>query len=188
MSRVRHAGIGGGPQPYDLGVTDVIVVLVLISGFFVAVAVQRRRKAERRARATTVELVIDGDQVRRRLGDGREESARWAEVISVEVVCTPVRTADGATAFVLMIGRGRITLRTELPDASPGTVKPHLRVFEAAVREAQPHFTAAGIVIGNVDVLDAPGIGRIAAAPALELAIDAAVRPANVHRLALRMK
>lgn len=102
MSRVRHAGIGGGPQPYDLGVTDVIVVLVLISGFFVAVAVQRRRKAERRARATTVELVIDGDQVRRRLGDGREESARWAEVISVEVVCTPVRTADGATAFVLI--------------------------------------------------------------------------------------
>lgn len=44
---------------------------------------------------------------------------------------------DPATAFVLMIGRGRITLRTELEDASPGTVEPHLRVFEAAMREAQ---------------------------------------------------
>lgn len=44
---------------------------------------------------------------------------------------------DPSTAFVLMIGRGRITLRTELEDASPGSVEPHLRVFEAALREAQ---------------------------------------------------
>ena len=44
---------------------------------------------------------------------------------------------DPATAFVLMIGRGKLTLRTELEDASPGTVEPHLRVFETAIREAQ---------------------------------------------------
>jgi len=44
---------------------------------------------------------------------------------------------DAATAFVLMIGRGRLTLRTEVEDATPGTVEPHLRVFEIALREAQ---------------------------------------------------
>lgn len=44
---------------------------------------------------------------------------------------------DPANAFVLMIGRGRVTLRTELDDATPGTVEPHLRVFEVAVREAR---------------------------------------------------
>lgn len=44
---------------------------------------------------------------------------------------------DPATAFVLMIGRGKVTLRTEVEDASPGTVEPHLRVFEVALREAQ---------------------------------------------------
>lgn len=45
---------------------------------------------------------------------------------------------DPATAFVLMIGgRGKITLRTELEEATPGTVEPHLRVLETAVREAQ---------------------------------------------------
>ncbi len=44
---------------------------------------------------------------------------------------------DPATAFVLMIGRGRVTLRTEVDDASPGTVEPHLRVFEIALREAR---------------------------------------------------
>ena len=49
----------------------VLGELVHIPGLvFVAVAVQRRRQADRRARATTVELVIDGERVRRRLGDG----------------------------------------------------------------------------------------------------------------------
>lgn len=44
---------------------------------------------------------------------------------------------DPAAAFVLMIGRGRITLRTEVAEATPATVEPHLRVLETAVREAQ---------------------------------------------------
>ena len=44
---------------------------------------------------------------------------------------------EPATAFVLMIGRGRITLRTEVDEATPGTVEPHLRVFETALREAK---------------------------------------------------
>jgi hypothetical protein len=44
--------------------------------------------------------------------------------------------ADPSRAFVLMIGRNRLTLRTEVDEASPRTVEPHLRVFELALREA----------------------------------------------------
>ena len=52
-------------------------------------------------RATTVELVIDGERcVVDSATAGRNR--RWVEVVSVEVVCTPVRTADGAKAFVLI--------------------------------------------------------------------------------------
>src|SRR5690606_28401017 len=81
---------------------DLIVLAVLI-GIVVALAKgARRRRAERRADAATVELVIDRDGVRRTLADGRVEGARWARVASVEVVCTPVRTADGATSFALV--------------------------------------------------------------------------------------
>lgn len=82
--------------------TDVAIIVVLLVVFFVGVAVRRREKLARQGRAATVELVIDDHHVRRRLGDGREESARWVDVVSVEVVCTPVRTADGATAFALI--------------------------------------------------------------------------------------
>ena len=82
--------------------TDVVVVVALLSVFFFGVALRRRHTADRHSRAATIELLIDDDGVRRRLGDGRVESARWAELQSVEVVCTPVRTADGARAFVLL--------------------------------------------------------------------------------------
>ena len=44
---------------------------------------------------------------------------------------------DPATAFVLMINRGKVTLRTEADEASPRAFEPHLRVFEAALREAR---------------------------------------------------
>ncbi len=44
---------------------------------------------------------------------------------------------DPATAFVLMIGRGRLTLRTEVEEAGPASFEPALRLFEVALREAQ---------------------------------------------------
>jgi len=81
---------------------DVLVVIFLLLVVCVAFVVRRRQLAGRRGRAATVELRIDDEAVHRRLADGREESARWADVVSVEVVCTPVRTADGATRFVLI--------------------------------------------------------------------------------------
>lgn len=42
---------------------------------------------------------------------------------------------DPATPLVLMIGRGRLTLRSELPDPDPRDVEPLLRLFETALRE-----------------------------------------------------
>jgi hypothetical protein len=38
---------------------------------------------------------------------------------------------------VLMIGRGRLMLRTAVPDAQIGVVQGWLRVFETAIREAR---------------------------------------------------
>lgn len=44
---------------------------------------------------------------------------------------------EPTTALVLMIGRGRVTLRTEVDEASPGSFEPLLRLFEVALREAR---------------------------------------------------
>lgn len=85
---------------------DLIVLAALIAVVIVLVKTARRRRDDRRSAATTVELVIDRDGVRRTLADGRVEAARWARLATVEVVCTPVRTADGATAFALLAEGG----------------------------------------------------------------------------------
>lgn len=79
------------------------LVATMVAAVLVGLVLLRRRRSERRrSAARTVELHVDADRVRRLLGDGRTESARWSQVESVEVVCTPVRTADGADAFVLV--------------------------------------------------------------------------------------
>ena len=44
---------------------------------------------------------------------------------------------EPATPLVLMIGRGRLMLRTALPDAEVPTLQAWLRVFEIAMREAR---------------------------------------------------
>lgn len=49
--------------------------------------------------------------------------------------------APASTAFVLMINRGKMTLRTELDEALPRTLEPCLRLFETALREAPPALT-----------------------------------------------
>lgn len=45
--------------------------------------------------------------------------------------------SDPASAFVLMVNRGRMTLRAELDEASSAAFEPYLRVFEIALREAR---------------------------------------------------
>ncbi len=44
---------------------------------------------------------------------------------------------DAATPLVLMIGRGRLMLRTALPEAEISTLQLWLRLFETAMREAR---------------------------------------------------
>jgi hypothetical protein len=44
---------------------------------------------------------------------------------------------DPDTPIVLMIGRGRLMLRTALPDAQVASLQPWLRLFETAMREAR---------------------------------------------------
>ena len=77
----------------------------------------RQRAKLRRSAATTVDLRIDFDGVERRLADGRVEGARWRSLDHVEVVCTPVRTADGADAFALLA-------EVDDPDAPRGCLVP----------------------------------------------------------------
>jgi hypothetical protein len=73
---------------------------------------------------------------------------RYAAVSSIKPwvqqwLAGPLTTAllalkiEPTTALVLMIGRGRVTLRTEVEEASPGSVEPLLRLFEVALREAR---------------------------------------------------
>jgi hypothetical protein len=47
-------------------------------------------------------LRIDPDVVTRTLADGRSERASWSALTEVELIRTPVKTADGATAFVVL--------------------------------------------------------------------------------------
>ena len=42
---------------------------------------------------------------------------------------------DPATPLVLTIARGRLTLRTAMPEAEPRDIEPLLRLFETAIRE-----------------------------------------------------
>jgi len=44
---------------------------------------------------------------------------------------------DPAAPVVLMIGRGRLMLRTSLPEAEISTLQGWLRFFEVAMREAR---------------------------------------------------
>jgi hypothetical protein len=44
---------------------------------------------------------------------------------------------DPATPVVLMVGRGRLTLRTALPTPDVAGLQPWLRLFETAIREAR---------------------------------------------------
>jgi hypothetical protein len=83
-------------------VGDLVLVLLLALSAAGVVLLLRRPPSRRRPGARTVELVADHAGVRRRLADGRTESARWDHLVEVELVVTPVRTADGAHAFAVL--------------------------------------------------------------------------------------
>ena len=81
---------------------NVVLIAVLGAAIAVFVVAVRRAPSRRRPGARTVDLTIDSTGVGRTLADGRVEHARWAGVMEIELVLTPVRTADGASAFVLL--------------------------------------------------------------------------------------
>ncbi len=81
---------------------DLVLALCLVALLSGLVLVARRKRGRRVEAARTVALEIDRLGVRRSLGDGRTEQAVWADLREVEVVRTPVKTADGARAFVLL--------------------------------------------------------------------------------------
>ncbi len=60
---------------------------------------------------------------------------QWLEgALSQSIVALKV---DAETPLVMMIGRGRLMLRTALPDAQVPALQTWLRVFETAMREAR---------------------------------------------------
>ena len=80
-------------------------MLIFIAGLailFTAAKVLRKERSRRKATAATVSLSLNPEGAKRALGDGRVESARWAHLQRVEVVCTPIPTADGARSFALL--------------------------------------------------------------------------------------
>ncbi len=79
-----------------------MVVLIGVAIVVVTLVVSRGARERSRSRARTVELTIDSTGVNRVLADGRAEGAVWSELIEIELVHTPVRTADGARAFVVL--------------------------------------------------------------------------------------
>jgi hypothetical protein len=81
---------------------SVIVLAVAVVVVALVVAADRRSPRLTRPRAATVELRIDADAVTRTLADGRSERAVWSALTEVELIRTPVKTADGATAFVVL--------------------------------------------------------------------------------------
>ena len=81
---------------------ELVVAAIAVGVLASLYRLSRQRARLRRSAATTVDLLIDGDGVERRLADGRVEGARWSSLDHVEVVCTPVPTADGADAFALL--------------------------------------------------------------------------------------
>jgi hypothetical protein len=69
------------------------------------------------------------------LGSTKSWLQQWLEGPLAESLVA--RKLDAHTPFVLMIGRGRITLRMALGEPEPRDLEPWLRVFETAMREAR---------------------------------------------------
>jgi hypothetical protein len=69
---------------------------------------------------------------------------------------------EPATPFVLMIGRGRLMLRTALPDAEVESLQGWLRLFETAMREAR---RVANESSDSISPSAAPGLWSASALP-----------------------
>ena len=86
---------------------ELVVVLVGAAIVVLTLRTSRRARARAHAGSRTVELHVDSVGVRRRLEDGRAEEATWSALTEVELVHTPVPTADGARDFVVLAENDR---------------------------------------------------------------------------------
>jgi hypothetical protein len=91
-------------------VGSLVALLVVVGGFVAVVVWAKRTQRIRAERAATAELVVDGDGIRRTLGDGRYEEVHWDELVEVEVVTralTPARKRlDPSPALFVLAGDG----------------------------------------------------------------------------------
>lgn len=91
---------------YGSQVGQWLVIVVPVVAIVAVLTLGRWAQARRHAPSATVSLTLADGEVRRVLVDGRREAVRIAELAAVEVVLTPVPTADGASAFALLAGPG----------------------------------------------------------------------------------
>jgi hypothetical protein len=69
------------------------------------------------------------------VGSNKPWLMHWLEGGLTQALMTV--SVEEATPLVLMIGRGRLTLRTAMVDADPREFEPMLKLFDAALREAR---------------------------------------------------
>jgi hypothetical protein len=79
-------------------VAGFVVALALITLF----ALTKRGREHRHRGSATVACRISVAGVERELADGRREAIRFDDLVQIEVVCTPVPTADDARTFALL--------------------------------------------------------------------------------------
>jgi len=83
-------------------VIDIITLVVAAILLVVMIRWMRTWSPRRNPGSVTAQLSVDDESVRRTMADGREETAHWRDVTEIELVQTPVKTADGATEFVML--------------------------------------------------------------------------------------
>jgi hypothetical protein len=87
-------------------VIDIITLIVAVVLLVVMVRWMRTRSPRRNPGSVTDNLSVDDGGVSRRMADGREESASWNALTEVELVLTPVNTADGTKEFLVLAEDG----------------------------------------------------------------------------------
>jgi hypothetical protein len=80
---------------------ELVVLFLLGGGFAALVAVARHQRADRRAAAATVSLIVDDWGVRRSLADGRYEEVSWDELKEVRATTLPRGPWDERLRFIL---------------------------------------------------------------------------------------
>lgn len=80
----------------------VLLLTATLAAVAVVLAVGRWGRDRRHGGSRTVTVRVARGHIERDLRDGRAESVALSSAVQVEIVRTPVPTADGARAFVLL--------------------------------------------------------------------------------------